>query len=95
MSDHQGEEIESLDDVLGYVKERLARGEGAHLDQDLMALGDRLTAQPLPATLSSSDRLARDAWHQAGPEARHQLAHLAIRMVGNEHWPKEPPDRLP
>jgi hypothetical protein len=80
-----------VDDVLDYVYERLADGRGAHLDQDLEALGDRIaeTQEVDQVEPESAERLALDAWRVADPMTRQTLAHVAMRVVGHEHFRTE------
>lgn len=77
---------QSLQDVWDWTRNRFAAHDGAHTDAILLQFGDRVSGEP-PATLDDASQLALAAWRVSGPNNRHMLAHLFMRMVGHEAFP--------
>jgi hypothetical protein len=84
--DRERETPAHVDEVFDYVYDRLADGDAAHLDQELVALGDRAARTADPRALDDADRLVLAAWRHADAPTRHTLAHMAIRVVGHERF---------
>lgn len=78
---------ETFEDVVAYVRDRLAHKTAAHLDASLQQIGDRLMEQDRPT--APLDGWAHQVWQEATPTERHHLTHLMIRMVGHQEYPSE------
>ncbi len=79
--------LDTLEDIWIYTQERLKKGQGAHLDAALRALGDRLSNDAEPP--EEAERLAYHAWKQSSPQERQTLTHLFIRAVGHATFLQE------
>ena len=79
--------LDTLEDIWTYTRERLKSDQGAHLDEALRALGDRLSNDAEPP--QAAERLAYHAWKQSSPQERQTLTHLFIRAVGHATFLQE------
>ncbi len=75
----------TIDAVATYVRDALASRQGAGLDDRLVGMANRLTADPAPA----DNAWLYASWQAASPDERQALSHLIIRTVGHAHFPTE------
>lgn len=79
--------LDTLEDIWTYTRARLKNHQGAHFDETLRALGERLTNDPEPP--QEPERLAYHAWNPSSPEDRQPWTHLFIRAVGHASFLQE------
>lgn len=75
----------SWEDLWSWTAQKFRDKEAAHLDETLLAIGDRVTSDP-PTPLSDADHLLLEAWKDLNQDDKERFAHLFMRSVGHQEF---------